>query len=87
MTKHKCSHCGNEYELPQLPNISKTLFENAGKDIPISTYVYTWCPSCNKKDWADERRFWKYLGPRSFYAINFLLGLLLVSTVFYIGFF
>lgn len=87
MDKHKCSQCGNEYELPVLPSISETLIERGGRHIPFSTYVYVICPECGKKDWADERRFWGVLGPRSFYALGFILALIAVIGVFYIGFF
>ena len=76
---HKCEACGFEYELHDLP----TLFEvaNGGRSNSIAEYVYTRCPACGNKDWAEERRYFGFLGPKGFYTVNLVIALVIVAVV------
>ena len=55
--------------------------------VPFGAYVYAICPSCGRKDWAEDRKFYGLVGPRTFYAMATAVAIGIVVLVFYLGFF
>jgi len=49
-------------------------------------YIYTVCPNCGKRDFADERRFFFVLGPRGLYVAAVIFMLICIGSVIYFGF-
>ena len=55
--------------------------------VPFGAYVYAVCPSCGRKDWAEGRKFYGLIGPRTFYAVAMAAAIGIVFLVLYLGFF
>ena len=85
--RHTCSRCGTQFDLPPLPALTDWLSGPRGRYESFSEYVYVICPSCGKKDWAEENRFLGFLGPRAFYAVVLAISIAIVAFVIYAGFF
>ena len=85
--RHTCSRCGEAFDLPALPTPLERLSGTRRGHVPFAEYVYVTCPKCGKRDWADERRFLGYLGPRAFYGISLGVSIAIVGLVIYLGFF
>jgi DNA-directed RNA polymerase subunit RPC12/RpoP len=83
---HTCTRCGHRVELAPLPTIRERLLGDRGH-VAFSEYVYVTCPNCGQKDWADERRYFRVLGPRSLYGLMLTISLAIVFFVIYLGFF
>ena len=83
---HRCSACGRSFELEPLPNAFQRVFTSGERHIAFGRYVYAVCPNCGHRDWADERRYLGFLGPRQLYALMVLLLSLFLAGVYYIGF-
>ena len=84
---HTCSRCGNRFTLAPLPTFSKLVLGATPNHIPFGTYVYAVCPSCGHKDWAESRRFYGFMGPRTLYGVTFALVLGILLLVLYLAFF
>lgn len=80
---HTCTHCGHDFELAPLPGFG----DHAQRNISFAEYVHAYCRRCGSRDWADERRFVGFLGPRGFYALALAAVTGIVALVVYLGFF
>ena len=78
--KHLCSQCGIQFELNPLPTIGQRL-SSQSQHIGFGEYVYATCPACGKRDWATERSFLGFLGPKGFYALALILVCAFVGVV------
>lgn len=86
-TMHTCSHCGNRFDLPPVATFTDRLSGAVPGHVPFGAYVYAVCPSCGRKDWAEGRKFYGLIGPRTFYAIAAAVAIGIVLLVVYLGFF
>ncbi len=66
---HTCEACSKEFELPKLETIRESL-DRAGFGNRMEVFTKVACPYCGKSQYATERRFFGFLGPR---ALTFLL--------------
>ena len=78
---HKCKNCGIVYDLPK-PDGLPELLSGERHHVSIGEHVFTYCPECGEKQWADERRFFFILGPKAYYLLYFLIMLFVLWVVF-----
>ena len=81
--EHKCSKCNRSYALEALPTAKADILESTKIHYPLSDIVYTICPYCGKKDWATDRRFFGFLGPKGLYRLLllFVIGFLIAVII------
>ena len=70
-----------------LPNAAARVLTDPKRYDSFSDYVYAVCPSCGRRDWASERRFFGVLGPRALYAVVFSIVLGIVALGVYTSIF
>ena len=87
LMEHKCSSCSHRYSLPPLPAMSVRLQGEGAAHVPFSKYVYAICPRCGFRDWADERKYFGFAGPRTLYSLGLAVSIGIVALVMYLGFF
>ena len=80
--RHKCKACGLEYDLRK-PDGFIELISGKRHHISIGEYLFTYCPECGTKEWADERKYFWIFGPRLVYAIFLLFMSIVLVIVFY----
>jgi hypothetical protein len=84
--RHVCSVCKESFELEPLPTAFQRVFVSDERHIPFSRYVYATCPNCGHRDWANERRYLGFLGPKGLYALMIVLLSLFLLGVYLVGF-
>jgi predicted nucleic-acid-binding Zn-ribbon protein len=77
MNEHKCTRCGNVFQMPGPPQ-PKDILLTAQRHIPLESFTHVTCPKCGITELARERKFFGILSPR---GLQILVGLFILGII------